>query len=403
MITWLDIWERSEDLAAQLQVDQRVLTIPSLPIGVGLLLLVAGLRRGLDICFDEKGIVPGPSPVPPRAMETFLDWPRDFSIGLGSSFPEELKHLAEGRTFHFATSGSTGEPRLIPKPAQGLLAEVRELSRIYDMRPGQQIVSLVRPFHIYGFLHSFLLPIFNECSLQFFVSKGILPSAEDGLPSASDLLIMVPAHWHLLTHIQSFHRCRTLVSSGGPFGPERQEELLQERASERAFEILGSTETGGIGYRRLDEAGSEFQLFPGIRLETLGEGTKVHSPFLDPEPWTISADRLQMLDDRHFRHAGRSDRIFKYAGQRYSLGEVEERLRSLTNGAEIRCIFREMTSKAQGGVLYAWIEGDWTEEALAALRAPYEAGTACPFPHVLRAVREFSRDAQGKVSTSLLK
>lgn len=414
MITWRDLWQRSEYLAERLPKSPGLLTIPSLPIGSGLLLLMAGLRQGRDICFDEKGCVPSSFPLPLEAIskltedlsidlslsaqESFpRDLPIDYSLSAPEPFPRELKDLILGRIFSFATSGSTGQARLIEKHSDGLLAEVNVLKALYGLRKGQQVLSLVRPFHIYGFLHSFLLPLFTETSLQFFVSKGSLPSSDDGLPVASDLLIMVPAHWHLLNYLKTFHDCRTLVSSGAAFGPERQAELLEERVCGRAYEILGSTETGGVGYRRLDVEDSEFRLFPGIRLETVEDGTLVHSPFLSPEAFTKSADRLRMIDDVHFRHEGRSDRIFKYAGQRHSLAEAEDLLRNLTKAKEVRCFFQDDTSKAQGGVLFAWIEGVWTEADLRALRPRYEEATRCPFPHRLQVLKEFPRDAQGKI------
>jgi acyl-coenzyme A synthetase/AMP-(fatty) acid ligase len=94
-------------------------------------------------------------------------------------------------------------------------------------------------------------------------------------------------------------------------------------------EVFGSTETGGIAWRR-QEGEDVWTTMPGINI-TSGEGSSsiLRSPFLsatpNSEPWHMD-DALELLPDGRFRLTGRLDRIVKIEEKRLSLPELETRL-----------------------------------------------------------------------------
>lgn len=396
--TWQSYYDASIHLASQWEIGPATrVVIPPLSLWDGLVAMGAALHLGCEILFDEKGSV-SPSEtdfVAPRPFEA-----RNESFTLSGDIPPEILASCRKASWGFASSGSTAQPKIIAKSSEGLLAEVDQLSRLYSLEAGDAIVCLVRPFHIYGFLHGFLLPLVTRAQISFWNTGYSLPSPEEGFPNQPKLLVTVPAHFNLLSTIWSFTRTPQLVSSGAPFGQQRLQKLNHRRTMfDHYFEILGSTETGGMGYRRLGVE-TAFTAFEGVRLVMRDEQTLIYSPFLIPETHILSSDMFEDLGPGLFLHLGRSDKVFKYGGLRYSLGEIEEILSGLCEGAEVICHFEADESSAQGGILRAWIE---SEVMPLHLRRDYGAKGQRPWPQALHFVPKFPRDAQGKVSLTALK
>jgi acyl-coenzyme A synthetase/AMP-(fatty) acid ligase len=419
-LTWQRFETLSLALAERLRPELRQghfkIGIDQKPILEGLLLLAAGAALGLDIVFEEKtnlnsnelGLF-----VPSRELlaNFQLEFQNDFSpqipkICFDGKIPATLKSNLRNRTFYFSTSGSTGDAKAIGKSIEGLLTEVEELKKLYQLKNNSKIVSLVRPFHIYGFLHSFLLPLMTDSTAIYWPVQSVLASLENGFPESPAMLITVPAHWNLIKKIWSETRTEQVVSSAAIFGKERTRELEHYRKSfDHYHEILGSTETGGIGYRLLEEDQAFFTAFKGIHLESHSDGTKIFSPFLYPAQAVVSSDRLEIQDPVKgtFAHLGRSDRIFKYAGLRHSLCEVEDLLKALSEASQVIAAFDEDERVPQGGILSAWIESDGSQIDLKTLQLNYLAKSSCPYPRRIHLLATFPRDAQGKVSIKQLK
>lgn len=389
--SWQALWNEAKELAGEFTGYERIiLSAPT--IASGLKTLLAAIAAKKVVIFDEKG--------------AFIASPTDFVFkspdkapalfSLSGPVPSEIWDLIEGK-FTFATSGSTGESQLIEKHAEGLKNEVFALARLYEIQSGDVVCSLVRPFHIYGFLHSFLLPLFVGTEVHHWDSTLALPSLDGGFPYQSDLIITVPSHYNLMTLVWEFAFTRSVVSSGAPLGQEREKNIAEApaRRFERYWEILGSTETGGIAYRRVDQR-QLFRPFPKIRMETLEKGTRIYSPFLAPTESIISQDQLEITSEGDLIHKGRSDRIFKYGGSRYSLAEVEKALSAICSGQRVIVHFEEQKAIPQGGTLLAWIEGDVQE-----VRALFPKNLPCPKKITFLPI--FPRDAQGKISLSSLK
>src|SRR5690606_706193 len=125
-------------------------------------------------------------------------------------------------------------------------------------------------------------------------------------------------------------------------GGKKEEEFIELTRGGKTigWEVWGSTETGGVGYRQLGKKRpSEFVLFDGIKLDEDGEGIAVTTPFHHPPSHVVRlADRFSITDDG-FIHEGRLDRIFKWGGSRYSLTEVERQLADILGHGDVRCVF----------------------------------------------------------------
>ncbi len=411
-LSWWDYYQLSKVLAAEisrrLRPETKVLQVVAPELLEGLLALGAAAQLELTLLFDEKASAESEGPdtlrfdkhwLPPAVSYQGLEL---YPSGPSEALPFNLERLR----VIFKTSGSTGQPKRILKHGSGLVAETEVLARVYGLEAEDHIVGLVRPFHLYGFLHAFLLPLKKRAKITLWPVTQHLPSA--ALPTA-DLLVAVPSQWSFVEAMLEQTTVKRFVSSGAPFGLERAERLRRHpKRPVHAWEIIGSTETGGLGTRRIGDRDDAFELLDGVEIEECAiDGSWIRSPFLDPEVSAFTADRFELIDAGTFRHLGRADRIFKYAGKRYSLTEIEEALSRLYDGAAVVCHYTQDLNRAQGGTLKAWIEGDPALGKLekgqnVEMRTRFLARHTLPFPQLLLPIEKFPRDAQGKVQLEQL-
>lgn len=228
------------------------------------------------------------------------------------------------------TSGSTGQPSAIPKRLRQLASEVATLEAMFGAALGDaEVVATVSHQHIYGLLFKILWPL---ASHRPFLAHSLAFPEElaAALADRAAVLVASPAHLKRLPDTLDWPRAglRTVFSSGGPLpldGVLRCEQLLGHTPTE----IYGSSETGGIAWRRrtggLDEACSAF---PNVTLSLADGCLVVASPHLADATPFVTADRARFLPDGRFLLAGRADRIAKIEGKRVSLDAIEQALRA---------------------------------------------------------------------------
>jgi acyl-coenzyme A synthetase/AMP-(fatty) acid ligase len=315
--------------------------------------------------------------------------------------PLMLSTIPSEQMVIFVTSGSTGDPKLIKKSWRTLMCEACALTELFKVDAHFTIFLLISPFHIYGFLHSIMVAFYARCNLVVVNNPEHLINNDSRLPPRIDLLVAVPALWSLAKLI--FERCHvtTMVTSGASFGAQRAAEIADYPSTlGRVVEIMGSTETGGIGYRILDSSSADdpaFELFATHQLLDDHKGHfKLISPYLEsPAPFALS-DLLRKVDERHFHHLGRSDGVFKYAGKRYALAEIERNLVQVLGHENLLCQFRVDENNIKGGLLSAVVEQPEPLD-LDSLRTRYHACFEAPFPSLFTRIDRIPRDANGKI------
>lgn len=235
-------------------------------------------------------------------------------------------------TIAFFTSGSTGQPKLVTKDLSQLTAEVEVLGRLWG-HPAGPFVGTVSHQHIYGLLFRVLWPLASGATLhgpRIDNWESLVPLLVPG-----SVLVSSPAHLTRLpaTLTAAVHQ-RQIFSSGAPL-PALAAAAAFDRLGTWPTEVLGSTETGGIAWRRQTAADCPWTAFPGIALRApAGEGEgagllEVQSPFTGDPGFVPMGDRAHILADGRFTLAGRADRIVKVEGKRVSLPRIEEALLAL--------------------------------------------------------------------------
>jgi acyl-CoA synthetase (AMP-forming)/AMP-acid ligase II len=225
------------------------------------------------------------------------------------------------------TSGSSGEPKLIEKRLRQLANEVTALERLWGAELGSAcIIGSVATQHIYGLLFRVLWPL---CAGRSFVRKQ-LPFPEDlqraSHEHATFAWVASPA---LLKRMgdnldwPSLRAVRRVFSSGGAL-PVQAAESLHARLGQWPTEILGSSETGGIAWRRGDQL---WRAFNDVKLSQDSDGAlRIESPYLPVGHIEHTADAARFTQDGRFELLGRLDRIVKLEEKRISLPLLEQAL-----------------------------------------------------------------------------
>ena len=245
------------------------------------------------------------------------------------------------------TSGSTGTAQAIPKKLAQLAAEVATLEAQFGALLGAaDIVATVSHQHIYGLLFKVLWPITVGRAIHA-EGYSFFEEWSTALAQRDSALISSPAHLKRLQEpsvLALAVKClRVIFSSGGPLAREVARECKRV-LGQVPIEIYGSSETGGIAWRRqagqLDEGWTPFS---GVhwRIDPAHDVLEVSSAYLPGADWFRTADRAVGAAHNRFLLKGRIDRIAKIEGKRISLSAIESLLLASPLVAAARTIVLE--------------------------------------------------------------
>ncbi|WP_298211450.1 AMP-binding protein [Acidovorax sp.] len=239
--------------------------------------------------------------------------------------------LSDARVVLF-TSGSTDVPERIVKHLSQLDAEVHALQAVFGTMadaPGLRTLATVSHQHIYGLLFRVLWPLAAGRLLGVEFARYPEELVAQLSQPGPALLISSPAMLSRLPDVLDWAAASTglrgVFSSGGPLPPEASAHCLA-LLGHSPTEVFGSSETGGIAWRRRAEQGDVWQPLPGVEVRLADSGClSVRSGHLpDADAWWETADRaLPQEGGAGFVLQGRADRIVKIAEKRISLTAME--------------------------------------------------------------------------------
>nr|WP_287410781.1 AMP-binding protein [Pseudodesulfovibrio sp.] len=206
----------------------------------------------------------------------------------------------------FQTSGSTGEPMSAVQEYRLLSQEIMAQVRLYEGR--NRVVCLVPQHHIYGFLFGVMLPH----------ALGIPVRAVPPLPTQvfyhqlrpGDLVVGFPMFWTGLMQTGGCFPANVhCVTSTGPCPADTIAGLIEYGAS-RFYEIFGSSETGGLGWRVSPE--HPYELFdywhPGEK------GVVIRSKPDGKRQVCILPNEFDWESDKRFYPGARKDKAVQVGG-----------------------------------------------------------------------------------------
>jgi len=242
----------------------------------------------------------------------------------------------ENFSFIYFTSGSTGSPIAALKSKENIELEVDMLTILLQEYKIKKVIVTVPFIHLYGTLLGLMYPLMNN--IDIVLKEHFLPN---------DLLNMIDPHTMVVTtplYIKSLNKLSqnrdlsqsVFLSSTAPLDIQNIQ-LFNNKYKTNIIQIFGSTETGGIAYKVNDEV--LWNSFRDVQISTnKNSELKVKSPFVSSvlyeNQFKYTNGEIQTFDyikqtKLGFKLIGRSSKIIKLAGKRYSTVQIENILENV--------------------------------------------------------------------------
>jgi acyl-coenzyme A synthetase/AMP-(fatty) acid ligase len=321
----------------------------------------------------------------------------------------------------FFTSGSTGDPVGVVRPAAAMLADARRVGRRLGYAPGHHVLTCVPLFHSYGFNYGLYAPLLAGATVHQRPPASLpsqLARAVRGRHGVT--MIGVPFHFRMLATAPAaldFAEIAVAVSSAAPLDAPTAE-AVATRYAFRFHNAYGSSETGAISLAEVrvpfdpDDVGrplpglsARITEVPGV--PDAGElqlGTdSLSCGYLDPAglsplpgtpEWYPSGD-LATLQDGAIQLRGRLRTMINVAGRKISPGTIERALAGHPAIAEVQVTGAADGTRGQVAVARVVTAGHLTEADLLAWCQDRLA--AHLVPHRVEFVTGLAKSATGKL------
>ena len=239
----------------------------------------------------------------------------------------------------FFTSGSSGFPVGAFKSRENLLEEVEVLKDLLSDFNIKRVVVSVPFVHIYGILAGLLLPLHLD-NISLIVKEDFLPYEILEEASHDDtLVITTPLFIKALSKVGDSNELTKsiFISSTGPLHLD-DVSLFQERYKTTLMQLFGSTETGGIAYKK--GTNKEWSSLKYVDLRSEDERLTLSSPFISKYFLENTIKELKQpfqtqdiveINGNNFTLLGRANKLIKIAGKRISAIEIESIIETIPN------------------------------------------------------------------------
>ena len=247
----------------------------------------------------------------------------------------------------FFTSGSTGNPVGALKTKTNLEEEIKVFTQLIKQYNIKQVIVTVPFIHIYGTLVSLLYPLIND--IDIVLKEHFLPNNLLDVIEHNSLIVTTPLYIKSLNKISQIKDLKSslFISSTAPLNIDDTKEFLN-KFNTNIIQLFGSTETSGIAYKKnLEELWTPLDK---VNISTNSKNElKIKSPFVSnilfENKFINTNGEIQTFDyveieKNQFKLIGRSSKIFKIAGKRYSTIQIENTLEEV-NEIEKALVFVE--------------------------------------------------------------
>lgn len=234
--------------------------------------------------------------------------------------------IDENLNVNFYTSGFTGFPKLIEKTLKQFEAEALKIIGEFGEGLKDSIfVYSVPHYHSYGFVFDFLVPYILELKLAD-NRINYLETLNNFEEYKNITFITNPAFLKRIDKSSLKIKSKwTVFSSTGALDKEVND-LCIETFNTDAIEIYGSTEGGGMAYRKRSEKDLWTRL-KIVQLKVNENGSLFCSSGYTGEGfWVHVGDVVDMKNEDEFELLGREDSIVKIEGKRISVQQIDRQI-----------------------------------------------------------------------------
>ena len=265
----------------------------------------------------------------------------------------------------FFTSGSTGYPVGALKSRDNLDKESRALTKLLEKYKIDKVVVTVPFIHIYGTLFGLLYPLMND--IDIVLKEHFLPNDLLEFVNGHTLVVTTPLYIKALTKLDRNKRLNNslFVSSTAPLDSRVAQRFLT-KFDTNMIQIFGSTETGGIAYKTNME--TLWTPMEGVKISS-NEANEliVESPFVSTQLYEEGLHRTcgkmetfdyVEIENNQFKLLGRSSKILKIAGKRYSTIQIENSLEEIEGISKALVSVERAPDSLRGELLNITLESD---------------------------------------------
>lgn len=248
-------------------------------------------------------------------------------------FVDELSHTAKiselpeidyNYVINFLTSGTTGEPKVVKKSINNLVAEAETLNKQFCFSNVSEFVTTTTLSHLFGFTFSLMVPIVSARPIN---TKRVLYPEQ--LLKKNTALITTPSFLSVMEKYSLLPESMPeFIISAGSKLLENVFEYFETKTN--VIEIYGSTEAGVIAHKECSS--SDLTLFSNVKICN----DKISSPFMYEDEIEVN-DNIQVIGST-IKILGRKDRIVKIQEERVSLSETEKLISESEFIEEIYCM-----------------------------------------------------------------
>ena len=312
--------------------------------------------------------------------------------------PEKMRNPDEPFLKLF-TGGSTGKPRVWSKSPRNLLAEAFYLRDKFNLTSKDLFISTVPPYHIYGMLFSILTPFLAHARVMpdiYTFPQEIISTINR---HKATVLVSVPIHYRSLkVDNLSMPSLKIAFSSSGVLNRSDATHFLKKTGL-GINEIYGSTETGGIASRSVNENIDSWKPADVVSWRLSGKRLAVRSDFVscemqkDADGFCVTGDEVQPDKNDRFILLGRADGIVKVAGKRVDLLDVQNKIQTLPTVRDA-IVIALPAEKGRESVIAALVACELTEMQLK--KMILEKLEPYAMPRRIKIVSSITRTATGK-------
>ena len=234
--------------------------------------------------------------------------------------------IDENMNINFYTSGFTGFPKLIEKTLKQFEAEALKIIGEFGENLKDSIFAYSVPhYHSYGFVFDFLVPYILE--LKFLDNRiNYLETLNNFEEYKEITFITNPAFLKRIDKSSLKIKSKWYVFSSTGTLDKETSDLCIETFNTDAIEIYGSTEGGGMAYRKK----SEKDLWTRLKIVklTVNENGSLFcsSGYTGEGFWVHVGDVVDMKNENEFELLGREDSIVKIEGKRISVQQIDRQI-----------------------------------------------------------------------------
>ncbi len=280
-----------------------------------------------------------------------------------------------------ATSGTTGEPKIINIEKQAMVNSAVATGEFFDIRAGSKALHCLPTKYIAGkmmFVRGFILGLDMD-----FVAPSLNPL--ENCDVKYDFAAMVPLQAQ--SSIDKLHLVKTIIIGGVRMGKSLEQELMKLPC--KVYETYGMTET--ITHIAAKEVGeTAFTVLPDVTISYNDKNCLViHAPRIS-EGVIETNDLVELVNENQFKFIGRADHVVNSGGIKLIPEQIEEKLSDKIPGRFFVC---GVPDETLGERLILVIEGQPSDFD----RSIFDALDKYERPKDIRFVAKFVETGSGKL------